>query len=151
MGGDAKQRPIGVFDSGLGGLTVAGEIARRLPGEDIVYLGDSARVPYGIKSLETVRRFALEDAAFLGRFEPKLVVMACNTASAAAYEALRQACAVEVIDVIRPGPSYSGQNGSLASTSSTLASPSGGISSYSSKTNGEEMVTVTVAESELST
>lgn len=96
-------RPIGVFDSGLGGLTVVRELARVLPAEEIVYLGDSARVPYGIKSLETVRRFALEDAGFLLGFEPKMVVVACNSASAAAVEALERRCPVPVVDVIRPG------------------------------------------------
>ena len=96
-------RPIGVFDSGLGGLTVVSALADALPGEDIVYLGDSARVPYGIKSLSTVRRFATEDAAFLGRFDPKLIVIACNTASAAAIDEISAASSVPVIDVIRPG------------------------------------------------
>lgn len=96
-------RPIGVFDSGLGGLTVVSELSRLMPQEDIVYLGDSARVPYGIKSLETIRRFAREDASFLMRFSPKLIVVACNTASAAAIEAIREASSVTVIDVITPG------------------------------------------------
>jgi len=95
--------PIGVFDSGLGGLTVVRELLAELPGEDIEYLGDSARVPYGIKSLDTVRRFAREDAAFLMSKGPKMVVVACNTASAAAYEMLRDQLAVPVVDVIRPG------------------------------------------------
>lgn len=99
----AARRPIGVFDSGLGGLTVVRELRRVMGGETIVYLGDSARVPYGIKSLDTVRRFALEDAAFLLRHDPKLVVVACNTASAAAVNQLRQACGVRVVDVIGPG------------------------------------------------
>ena len=98
-----KDRPIGVFDSGLGGLTVVRELTEALPGEDIVYLGDSARVPYGIKSLETVRRFALEDAGFLQRWDPKLMVVACNTASAAAIDAIEAAATAEVVDVIRPG------------------------------------------------
>jgi len=100
---DPRARPIGVFDSGLGGLTVVRELTGRMPAEDIVYLGDSARVPYGIKSLETVRRFAREDAAFLLRFGPKLIVVACNTASAAAIDTLRATCPVEVVDVISPG------------------------------------------------
>jgi len=98
-----ETQPIAVFDSGLGGLTVVRSLAESMPGEDIVYLGDSARVPYGIKSLETIRRFALEDAAFLGRFAPKLLVVACNTASAAAIDALESACDCSVVDVIRPG------------------------------------------------
>ena len=97
------QRPIGVFDSGLGGLTVVRQLTALLPGEDIVYLGDTARVPYGIRSLEIVRRYALEDAAFLRRFDPKLIVVACNTASAAAVEQLEQACPMGVVDVVRPG------------------------------------------------
>ncbi len=98
-----KDRPICVFDSGLGGLTVVREIQAAMPAEDVVYLGDTARVPYGIKSLDTVRRFALEDASFLLRFSPKLVVVACNTASAAAWEQIRDYCPVEVVDVIHPG------------------------------------------------
>jgi glutamate racemase len=96
-------RPVAVFDSGIGGLTVVSEIQQALPGESIVYLGDSARVPYGIKSLATVRRFALEDAAFLMRFDPKMLVVACNTASAAAIDELRGAAPVEVVDVVAPG------------------------------------------------
>ena len=95
-------RPIGVFDSGLGGLTVVRQLLRRLPGEDIVYLGDSARVPYGTKSPDTVRLFALQDAAFLMRFEPKMVVVACNTASAVAIDALRKAVPVDVVGVVEP-------------------------------------------------
>lgn len=98
-----KNRPIGVFDSGLGGLTVVRELLQSMPGEDIVYLGDSARVPYGTKSLETVQRFATEDACFLLRHKPKMIVVACNTASAAAIDSLRRSCPVEVVDVIRPG------------------------------------------------
>ena len=96
-------RPIAVFDSGLGGLTVVGELMRALPGEDVIYLGDSARVPYGIKSLETVRRFAIEDARFLLRARPKMLVVACNTASAAGIDALEAMSDVDVVDVIRPG------------------------------------------------
>jgi len=98
-----SDRSIGVFDSGLGGLTVVRELSAAMENEEIVYLGDSARVPYGIKSAETIRRFALEDAAFLKHFSPKLIVVACNTASAAAIEQLRATCAVDVVDVIRPG------------------------------------------------
>jgi glutamate racemase len=86
---DKSPRPIAVFDSGLGGLTVVRQIARRLPGREIVYLGDSARVPYGIKSPETIRRFALQDQAFLTRFDPAVVVVACNTASAVALDILK--------------------------------------------------------------
>ena len=119
-------RPIGVFDSGLGGLTVVRELIAAMPHEDIVYLGDSARVPYGIKSLQTVRRFALEDASFLLRFAPKLIVVACNTASAAAIGALGQFSPVPVVDVIQPGSAAalsetSGRVGVMA-TEATIAS-----------------------------
>ena len=92
-----------MFDSGLGGLTVVRELMEAMPGEDIVYLGDSARVPYGTKSLQTVRRFALEDASFLMTHSPKLLVVACNTASAAAIDLLREKLTAPVVDVIRPG------------------------------------------------
>jgi len=99
----SRSQAIGVFDSGLGGLTVVRELSGLLPGEDILYLGDTARVPYGIKSLRTVRRFATEDAAFLMRFFPKLIVIACNTASAAARDDLARQLPVGVVDVILPG------------------------------------------------
>ena len=95
-------RPIAVFDSGLGGLTVVRRILDRMPGEDVVYLGDSARVPYGIKSPETVREFALQDAGFLMQFEPKLLVVACNTASSVAIDALRESIPVPVVGVVEP-------------------------------------------------
>ncbi len=98
-----QRRCIGVFDSGLGGLTVVRSLSQAMGGEDIVYLGDSARIPYGIKSLQTIRRFAREDTNFLLSFSPKLIVVACNSASAAAYEDLQGSCPVEVVDVIRPG------------------------------------------------
>lgn len=85
----ADNRPIGVFDSGLGGLTVAAALSRRLPSEDIVYLGDTARVPYGDKSEDSIRRFALQDAEFLLSRGVKMIVTACNTVSAVAMETLR--------------------------------------------------------------
>ena len=97
------QRPIGVFDSGLGGLTVVRELTRTMPGEDIIYLGDTARNPYGPKSQETVRRFALEAASFLLKFSPKLIVVACNTASSAAIDLLQRISPVQVVDVVGPG------------------------------------------------
>jgi glutamate racemase len=100
MTGDA--RCIGVFDSGIGGLTVVRELQRRLPNEDIVYFGDTARVPYGIKSGETVTRFARENCDFLLRFDPKMIVVACNTASAAAMPALEESLTVPVCGVVEP-------------------------------------------------
>jgi len=98
-----SERPIAVFDSGVGGLTVVAELRRRLPGEDIVYFGDTARVPYGIKSSQTVTQFALQNCRFLLRFDPKLIVAACNTASAVALDGLRRALDVPVCGVIEPG------------------------------------------------
>jgi glutamate racemase len=95
--------PIGVFDSGIGGLTVLGVIHRVLQGESTVYLGDTARVPYGTKSPEVVTRYALNNARFLVGRGIKLLVVACNTASAVALPALEEALEVPVVGVIRPG------------------------------------------------
>ena len=100
---DQRERAIGVFDSGVGGLTVVREIARRLPGEDIVYFGDTARVPYGTKSPGTVMRFAREDLAFLETKRVKLVVVACNTVSSVALPALAREAQVPVLGVLLPG------------------------------------------------
>jgi glutamate racemase len=97
------QLPIGIFDSGMGGLTVAGEIHKLLPREDIVYLGDTARVPYGTKAPSTVIRFALEDMEFLHRQNVKAVVVACNTVSAWALPTLEQKYSVPILGVIEPG------------------------------------------------
>lgn len=96
-------RPIAVFDSGVGGLSVVRQLRKHLPHESIVYFGDSARVPYGTKSPRTVCRFSIECARYLLRFDPKLVVAACNTASALALDELRAALPVEVIGVVEPG------------------------------------------------
>lgn len=96
-------QPIAVFDSGLGGLSVIRHLRQILPGEDIVYFGDTARVPYGIKSRPTVAHFALETAGFLLRYDPKLVVAACNTASALAMDDLTRELPVPVIGVVEPG------------------------------------------------
>lgn len=98
-----NESPIGVFDSGIGGLTVLKEIARLLPSENTIYLGDTARVPYGTKSKETVIRYSIEDANFLIRKGVKLIVVACNTASAFAISELQKSLKVPVIGVIEPG------------------------------------------------
>lgn len=95
-------RPIGVFDSGLGGLTSVREIFRTLPAEPVIYFGDTARLPYGNKSPETVTRFALEIAGFLVRQNVKCLLVACNTASSHALETLRTQVAVPVVGVIEP-------------------------------------------------
>jgi glutamate racemase len=95
--------PIGIFDSGVGGLTVFRAIERRLPKESLIYLGDTARVPYGTRSLATVERYALEDAAFIHSKKVKAIVIACNTISALAADRLRREFALPIIGVIRPG------------------------------------------------
>ena len=95
--------PIGVFDSGLGGLTVVREILRQLPDEDIIYFGDTARVPYGPKSPETVSRYAHEITEFLRDQGVKNVVVACNTATAHAAESLREDFDIPITGVIKPG------------------------------------------------
>jgi len=95
--------PIGVFDSGIGGLTVARELFHALPNESILYFGDTARVPYGPKSPETVQRYSREAAAFLMSRDVKMVVIACNTATAHAFETLSAELPVPVIGVVEPG------------------------------------------------
>ncbi len=98
-----RKKLVGVFDSGIGGLTVLREITRLLPMENTVYLGDTARVPYGSKSKETVERYSVEDANFLARHNIKLLVTACNTASAYALTRLKKELDIPVIGVIEPG------------------------------------------------
>jgi glutamate racemase len=98
-----QDRPIGVFDSGFGGLTVAAALNRRLPNEPLLYFGDTARVPYGSKSPPVVRSFAREAAKFLLSRDIKLLVIACNTATAHAEEALREELDIPVVGVIEPG------------------------------------------------
>jgi glutamate racemase len=98
-----SERAIGVFDSGVGGLTVFKEILQLLPGEELVYLGDTARVPYGTKSPPTVLRYALEASAFLIDRQVKMLVVACNTASSVALPSLEERFSLPVIGVIEPG------------------------------------------------
>lgn len=98
-----SERAIGIFDSGVGGLTVYREIARQLPGEEYIYLGDTGRVPYGTKSPGTVLRYAQEAAEFLVRHRVKMIVVACNTASAVALAALEERFRLPVVGVIEPG------------------------------------------------
>ncbi len=95
--------PIGVFDSGVGGLTVAREIMRQLPNERIVYFGDTARVPYGNKSKETVTRYSRQIVRFLETQQVKAIVVACNTASAYALEELEKESDIPMIGVVKPG------------------------------------------------
>lgn len=97
------EAPIGVFDSGVGGLTVAKEIMRQLPGESLVYFGDTARVPYGTKSKSTVCKYSKQIVKFLMTKHVKAIVIACNTASALARMELEEMVDVPIIDVVQPG------------------------------------------------
>ena len=99
----SNSAPVGVFDSGIGGLTVAKEFLRQLPHESVIYFGDTARVPYGPKSPETVRRYSREIAEFLRGEGVKGIVIACNTATAHALTALREEMDMPVIGVVEPG------------------------------------------------
>lgn len=98
-----KDAPIGVFDSGVGGLTVAREIMRQIPNEKIVYFGDTARVPYGSKSKETVTRYSKQIVRFLQTHGVKTIVVACNTASAYALDELERETDIPIIGVVKPG------------------------------------------------
>ena len=103
LNGNVKEAPIGVFDSGVGGLTVVREIMRQIPNEKIIYFGDTARVPYGNKSKETVTRFSKQIVRFLQTHHVKTIVVACNTASAYAIEELERELDIPVIGVVKPG------------------------------------------------
>ncbi len=96
-------KSIGIFDSGVGGLTVLKEVIKALPQEDTIYLGDTARVPYGTKSPETVTRYSLQVTSFLVERDIKLLVVACNTASAVSLDTLKKHFAIPIIGVIEPG------------------------------------------------
>ena len=104
-----KQAPIGVFDSGVGGLTVAREIMRNLPSERIVYFGDTARVPYGSKSKEIVLKYSRQIVRFLQTQNVKAIVVACNTASAMALETIREEIDIPIIGVVKPGAKVAAQ------------------------------------------
>ena len=95
--------PIGVFDSGVGGLTVAREIMRQIPNEKIVYFGDTARVPYGSKSKETVTKYSKQIVRFLKEQHVKAIVAACNTASAYALDEIERELDIPIIGVVKPG------------------------------------------------
>jgi len=97
------KNPIGIFDSGIGGLTVVKQLMRLLPNEQIVYFGDTARIPYGTKSKRLIEQYALEDARFLLQYDVKAVVVACNTASSLAMDVLDKELDIPVIGVVVPG------------------------------------------------
>ena len=96
-----NQKPIGVFDSGLGGLSVVKELMRLLPNENIIYFGDTGRVPYGTRSFETIERYAREDIQFLLSNDVKMVIAACGTVSSVAAHIL-ESCDVDTVDVVNP-------------------------------------------------
>lgn len=98
-----KSGPIGIFDSGIGGLTVLGEVERLLPYEDIVYFGDTARVPYGNKSKSTIIKFSHESAKFLQKKRVKMIIVACNTSSSLALESLKKSFNIPILGVIEAG------------------------------------------------
>ncbi len=103
FGGNMDNRPIGVFDSGLGGLTVLKEIMRLVPCESLVYFGDSGRSPYGTKSGDTIIKYTFQDIRFLLNQDIKMIVIACNTASAYGYKRVRDCFDIPVLEVVRPG------------------------------------------------
>lgn len=108
--------PIGVFDSGVGGLTVAREIMRQIPNEGIIYFGDTARVPYGNKSSRTVKRYSGQILRFLEKQQVKAIVVACNTASAYALDELEKQTDIPIIGVVKPGAKtavHSSKNGKI--------------------------------------
>lgn len=122
-----KEAPIGVFDSGVGGLTVVREIMRQIPNEKIVYFGDTARVPYGSKSKETVTRYSKQIVRFLQTHHVKTIVVACNTASAYALDDLEKEINLPVIGVVKPGAKVAAevtQNGKVGviGTEATIGS-----------------------------
>jgi glutamate racemase len=100
---ETMQKAIGIFDSGIGGLTVLKEIVAKLPDENIIYLGDTARVPYGIRSAETVTRYSFENTRFLLAQEIKMLVVACNTATAVSLDEVKKEFPLPVIGVLEPG------------------------------------------------
>jgi glutamate racemase len=121
------EAPIGVFDSGVGGLTVVREIMRNIPNERIVYFGDTARVPYGSKSKDTVLRYSRQIIRFLRTQEVKAIVVACNTASAYALEDIKKELDIPIIGVVKPGARVAGaatKNGRIGviGTEATISS-----------------------------
>ena len=123
------KRAIGVFDSGMGGLTTVRELERRLPHEDIIYFGDTGRVPYGSRSPETILRYARQDVAFLRTFDLKAIVIACGTVSSIALDEISKECPVPVIGVVEPAvkaaaEATKNEKVGLIGTQSTIASGS---------------------------
>lgn len=128
-----KNAPIGVFDSGVGGLTVVREIMRQIPNEKIVYFGDTARVPYGSKSKDTITRYSRQIVRFLQSQEVKAIVVACNTASAYALSELEKEVDIPIIGVVKPGAKVAAEatkNGKIGVIATEGTISSGIYSSY---------------------
>jgi glutamate racemase len=138
VGLQADPRPIGVFDSGVGGLTVLAELRRRLPAESTIYLGDNARAPYGPRPAAQVRAFTLESVAWLLAQDVKLLVLACNTATSQALPFVREVSRVPVLGVVRPG--------ALAAAASTRAGHVGVIATAGTVASGAYPVAVGEAD-----
>lgn len=120
--GKPQSAPIGVFDSGLGGLTVVRELLKSLPHEDIIYFGDLARLPYGIKSKRQIRKLSLENAELLSQYNVKAVVVACNSAAGAGLTHLKKHFSFPIIDVIRPA-AFQAMKTSAKKNIAVLATP----------------------------
>ena len=142
MGRHDDSRPIGVFDSGVGGLTVLAELRRRLPAESTIYLGDNARAPYGPRPAEEVRAFTLESVAWLLSQDVKMLVLACNTATAQALPLVREVATVPVLGVVRPG--------AVAAAASSRAGHVGVIATAGTVASGAYAVAVGEADPALS-
>ena len=135
--------PIGVFDSGVGGLTVAREIMKQLPGERIVYFGDTARVPYGSKSKETIITYSKQIVKFLQSKKAKAIVVGCNTVSAVALDEIKAEVDIPVVDVVRPGAKQAAEttkNGKIGIIGTERTISSGIYSEYLSETNPQVKV-----------
>lgn len=138
-----KGSPIGVFDSGIGGLTVVREIMRQLPDEKIIYFGDTARVPYGNKSQETVTRYSEQIVRFLEANQVKAIVVACNTASAVALDELEKKSDIPMIGVVKPGAKVAAdttRNGKIGIIGTEVTVSSGIYSRYITKLNHKATV-----------
>jgi glutamate racemase len=136
---EGDPRPIGVFDSGVGGLTVLSELRRRLPGEETVYLGDNARTPYGPRPADEVRRFTLECVSWLLAQDVKLLLLACNTATSQALPQVREMASVPVLGVVRPG--------AVAAASSTRSRHVGVIATAGTVSSGAYPAAIGEADS----
>ena len=141
MAAGADGRPIGLFDSGVGGLTVLSELRRRLPRESTVYLGDNARMPYGPRPAEEVRRFTMESVGWLLEQDVKLLILACNTATAQALPLVRERSPVPVLGVVRPG--------AVAAAASTRAGHVGVIATAGTVASGAYPVAIEEADPRL--